>query len=109
MLHKPTLYYDGSCNFCVKCTEHWQKVLGDKVNFADLYESAGECGISMKEAIKKVHFTDAKGKTYSGAEAVFRMLSLKARYKPLLFLYKYLPGFAPIAEWAYVQVADRRK
>jgi predicted DCC family thiol-disulfide oxidoreductase YuxK len=65
--------------------------------------------ISPEYFESSVYFVDSEGSFCSGAQAVFKALSYAPNGKWLLRAYEKVPGFAPISEWGYRQVAGNRK
>ena len=106
---RPLLIYDGDCGFCVYWARYWQKLTGDRVEYRPYQEVAAQYPeISQAEFQRAVQFIAADGHRASAAEASFLTLS-HARGKGFwLWLYKNLPGFAPVSEWAYAFTAAHR-
>ena len=55
-----------------------------------------------------MQFIETDGRVYGGAEAVFRSLAYGPCGGVFSWLYRRVPGFAPVAEWVYQFVARRR-
>ena len=106
---KPLLIYDGNCTFCRKWIARWQGYTKDRVDYEPYQKVAKQFPqISQSEFESSVQLIE-NGKVYRGAEAVFRSLAYAPRKKCFLWLYRFLPGFAPATEWFYNIVAARRK
>jgi predicted DCC family thiol-disulfide oxidoreductase YuxK len=93
-MEKPILQYDGQCSFCVFWIERWKKIIGEKIE----YEPAEEI-----ESVRLI----LPGETLEGAGAVFKALTFSGR-NGFWRLYKNLPGFRPISEFAYRFIANHR-
>ncbi len=107
---KPVLIYDGDCGFCRLWIARWSPLTEEEV----VYRPSQEVGenypqISPEYFESSVYFVDPDGSFCSGAQAVFKALSYAPNGKWLLRAYEKVPGFAPISEWGYRQVAGNRK
>jgi predicted DCC family thiol-disulfide oxidoreductase YuxK len=107
---RPLLIYDGDCGFCFYWARYWQKLTGDRVDYRPYQEvSAQYPEISQAEFQRAVQFVAPDGHRASAAEASFLTLS-HARGKGFwLALYRHLPGFAAVSEWAYAFIAAHRE
>ena len=108
--NKPVLIYDGDCGFCRLLVARWGPLTGDAV----VYRSSQEAGdnypqISPEHFASAVYFIDLNGSFCSGAQAVFKTLAYAPNGKWLLRAYENVPGFAPVSEWVYRQIAKNRK
>lgn len=106
---KPVLIYDGDCEFC----RLWVARLSPLTKGAVVYRSSQETGksypqISPEHFAFSVYFVDPDGSFCSGAKAVFKTLAYAPNGKWLLRAYENIPGFAPVSEWGYRQVAKNR-
>lgn len=109
MESRPLLIYDGDCGFCRRWIARWKKQTGSRVTYAPFQEVAGRFPEIGREQFETgVVLLEPGGTIYSGAEAVFRILSAAGRRSPLLWLYQNAPGGAAVAEWIYRFVARRR-
>ena len=108
-IRRPVLIYDGDCGFCVYWARYWQKLTGERVAYHPYQEvSAQYPAIPQPDFQRAVQFITPAGQRASAAEASFLTLSY-ARGKSLwLWLYRRLPGFAPVAERAYAFTAAHR-
>ena len=105
----PVLLFDGSCAFCRSQVAHLRRRAGSAVEFAPFQEAAPRFPhLAVAELARAVHFVDADGSVSRGAEAVFRALAAPRGSHPLLWMYRRLPGFRPVVEWGYRQVARYR-
>jgi len=105
---KPLLIFDGDCHFCRRWIERWRELTRDAVEYAPFQEVADRFPEIPREHFEKaVHFIDADGSVYRGAEAVFRSLGNRAKISN--WCYQHVPGFAAITETAYAFVARRRR
>jgi predicted DCC family thiol-disulfide oxidoreductase YuxK len=103
----PLLIFDGDCHFCRRWIERWRELTRGTVDYAPFQEVADRFPEIPRENFEQaVHFVDADGSVYRGAEAVFRSLGQRGRVWS--WCYEHLPGFAPITEGAYAIVARRR-
>src|ERR1043165_4339981 len=105
---KPLLIFDGDCHFCRRWIERWRGLTAGAVEYAPFQEVADRYPEIPREAFEQaVHFIDADGKVYRGAEAVFRSLGWRAG--GWRWGYDHIFGFAAITEAAYAFVARRRR
>ena len=107
---KPVFIYDGDCGFCRLWIARWSPLTQEEVD----YRPSQEVGenypqISPEYFESSVYFVDPEGSFCSGAQAVFKALSYAPNGKWLLRAYERVPGFAPVSEWGYRQVAANRK
>src|SRR5579863_1588240 len=106
---RPRLIYDGDCGFCGYWARYWQKLTGDKVDYRPYQDVAADHPkISIAEFQRAVQYVAPDGRIASGAEASFETLSHARGRRAWLWLYRSLPGFAPLAEWTYAFIARRR-
>jgi predicted DCC family thiol-disulfide oxidoreductase YuxK len=106
---RPVLIYDGDCGFCGYWARYWQKLTGERVAYRPYQEVAAQYpAIALADFRRAVQFVAPDGRRASAAEASFLTLS-HARGKGVwLWLYRRLPGFAPLAERAYAFTAAHR-
>ena len=106
---RPLLIYDGDCGFCVYWARYWQKLTGDRVDYRPYQQVAARYPeISEAEFQRAVQYIAPDGRRASAAEASFLTLSHAPGKGFWLALYKHLPGFAPVSEWAYAFIAAHR-
>ncbi len=107
---KPLVIFDGECGFCRKYVESWRARTGDRMEYAPFQEVAERFPeFSRVEFEGAVQFLDVDGQRYSGAEAVFRVMSYVPGKGWWLWLYCRVPGFAPISRLVYRWIARHRK
>jgi predicted DCC family thiol-disulfide oxidoreductase YuxK len=106
---RPLLVYDGDCTFCVYWARYWQKLTGERVDYKPYQEAAAQHpAIPLADFQRAVQYIVPDGNVASAAEASFLTLS-HARGKGFwLALYRKLPGFAALTEWAYAVIAAHR-
>jgi predicted DCC family thiol-disulfide oxidoreductase YuxK len=106
---RPVLIYDGDCGFCVYWAHYWQRLTGERVTYRPYQQAAAEYpDIAIPEFQRAVQFIAPDGRRASAAEASLLTLS-HARGKGLwLWLYRRVPGFAPLAERTYAFTAAHR-
>ena len=106
---RPLLIYDGDCGFCVYSVRYWQKLTGDRVEYRPYQDVAAQFpDITKGEFQRAIQFIAPDGHRASAAEASFLTLS-HARGRGIgLWLYRYLPGFAPVSEYVYAFIAAHR-
>ncbi len=108
-MERPLLIYDGDCGFCRFWVETWKVSLGDRVDFAPSQEVASQFPqIPPEKFAEAVQLVLPDGRTFAGAEAVFRALALVPGKGWMLWLYEYLAGFALLIEWCYRIIARHR-
>jgi predicted DCC family thiol-disulfide oxidoreductase YuxK len=104
----PLLIYDGDCGFCVYWARYWQRLTGDRVEYRPYQEVAAQYpDITQAEFQRAVQYIAPEGRA-SAAEASFLTLSHASSKGFWLALYRYVPGFAPLSEWAYAFTAAHR-
>ena len=107
---RPTLYWDGDCDFCRRWVERCKEITGDRVEYA-LLQTASP---TIQEAaggkpFQRIVCLDNNGAILSGAEAALASLSTSTYSAScLLALYRLVPAFARVAEFAYGMIADHR-
>src|SRR5690349_876021 len=108
MIPRPLMLFDADCGFCRRWISRWQHFTGDRVDY-DSYQSAGDRfpDIPRENFAAAVHLIEPDGSHTSGAEAVFGALAHGGRRWPL-WMYRSLPGFAPVSEALYRVVARNR-
>lgn len=110
---RPTLLYDGDCGICRSWVAYWQMLTGDRVVYRPYQRAASDFpalaqkGLAPEDLAKAIYFVEPDGDIFSGAAATFRVLRDGGR-GVWDFLYRHLPGFAPISEAAYDFFARRR-
>jgi len=108
-LSKPLLLYDGECAFCRAWLARWRHVIGERIEYAPYQEAAERFhAIPREEFARAVHLVEPGGRHSRAAEAVFRALACAPRHGWGLWLYRFVPGFAPLAEACYAWIARHR-
>lgn len=107
---KPLVIFDGDCRFCRRWIERWREMTGAAVEYAPYQEVAARFPeIPRADFEKALHFINADGTIYRGAEAVFQSLGQVRSGRALVWCYEHLPGFAPVTETAYRFIARNRQ
>jgi predicted DCC family thiol-disulfide oxidoreductase YuxK len=104
-----TLIYDGDCGFCAYWVNYWRQLTGERVTYVPYQEVGAQYpSILADEFQSAVRYVAEDGQIARAAEASLLTLS-HARVGGLgLFLYRKLPGFAPVSESIYAFIAARR-
>ena len=107
---KPQMVYDGDCRFCRLWIRRWQRTTGDNIDFVPYRDAADRHPeIALKSFRRAVHLFEPDGRTFIGAHAVLRALSVGAgRHWPLR-AYERVPGVAPLTEACYWIIARSRR
>jgi predicted DCC family thiol-disulfide oxidoreductase YuxK len=106
---KPLLIFDGDCTFCRYWIRRWQHITHDRIDYAPLQHDALRAQfpeLARDQLERSVHLIEPDGRVHRGAEAVFRSQMCARRWP--LWLYKTVPGVAPVTEAAYAFVAAHR-
>ncbi|HXY98309.1 MAG TPA: lipase maturation factor family protein [Steroidobacteraceae bacterium] len=105
----PLLIYDGDCGFCGYWARYWQKLTGERVRYQPYQEVAAQYpAIPLADYQRAVQYLAPDGRRASAAEASFLTLSHAPGKGLWLSLYRRLPGFAALTEWAYAFIARHR-
>jgi predicted DCC family thiol-disulfide oxidoreductase YuxK len=106
---RPRLIYDGDCTFCGYWARYWQKLTGERVEYLPYQQASAQLpSIPLAEFQRAVQFVAPNGSIASAAEASFLTLNEAPGKRIWLFLYRKLPGFAPLSELAYAFIAAHR-
>jgi predicted DCC family thiol-disulfide oxidoreductase YuxK len=103
------MVFDGDCGFCKFWIERWSRATGGRIDYKPYQEVAlqyPEVPLSVFESAVQLIETD--GTVRSGADAVFRAMSLSGAQNWLLLLLRQIPAFDRCAAGAYVFVARHR-
>lgn len=108
--NSPTLYWDGDCDFCRRWVDRWKEISGEHVQYEllqtappDIQNAAGG------EPFQRIVYQDSNGQVVTGAEAALTSISTNtSSIFWLLTMYRHLPGFAMLAEFAYRMIAKHR-
>ena len=107
-LTRPVLIYDGDCSFCRTWVGFWQSLTGDALEYLPLQQASERFpDVSVEDCLKAVQFITNEGR-FSGAEGVCRFLAGVPGYSWLFWCYRFLPGFAFIANVVYRFIANHR-
>jgi predicted DCC family thiol-disulfide oxidoreductase YuxK len=106
---RPTLIFDGDCGICRTWVDYWHQLTGEQVAYRP-YQEAGKDfpHIAPDEFKRAMQLVEPDGKTYAGAAATFRLLTYAPARSWWWWLYRYVPGFAPLSEGAYSFLSKRR-
>jgi len=106
---RPRLIYDGDCAFCGYWARYWHRLTGESVDYVPYQEAAAQFpAILLSEFQRAVQYVAHDGRVASAAEASFLTLGMAPGKGIWLFLYRKLPGFAPLSELAYAFIAAHR-
>jgi len=107
--NRPLLIYDGDCGFCRYWVRYWDKLTGESIEYRPYQAVAREFpDIPPHDFEHAIQFVSPDGEICSGAEASFKTLSYAKGKQFWLRLYKKLPGFAWISEFAYLFISRHR-
>src|SRR5262249_49048382 len=86
----------------------WHQLTGNDVVYRPYQEAAKDFPhIPLDEFKRAMQLVEPDGKTFAGAAATFRLLTY-APARSWWWLYRYVPGFAPLSEGAYSFLSKRR-
>jgi predicted DCC family thiol-disulfide oxidoreductase YuxK len=108
---KPTIVFDGDCNFCRRWISRWRETTGERVEYVPFQDPSVAVRfpeLSREQCEQAVQLIDTDGSVHSAAEAVFRALAFSPRNRWPLRLYQHVPGIAPVTEFFYRSVAKHR-
>lgn len=108
---RPLLIYDGACDFCLQWVMRWRALTGEKVEYQPFQEIAHFFPeIELAEFESAVQLVDCDENLYSGANAIFELLSLSGskRWRLARWVYDRVPPLARLIESIYAWVAARR-
>ena len=106
---RPTFVFDGDCGICRTWVDYWRQLTGDKVAYRPYQEAAADFpAIPAGEFKHAVQLIEPDGQVYSGAGATFRLLSYAPSKGAWWWLYRHVPGFAPLSEAAYRFISGHR-
>jgi len=108
-LSAPVLIYDGDCGICREWVGYWLSLTGHRVIYRSYQSAAADYPhISIDAFRHSIQLIEPDGRVYSGAAATFRLLSHVPGHGLGWCLYRFLPGFAPLSEFAYRLSARHR-
>ena len=96
---RPLVLYDGECGFCKTWIARWRQRTGEAVD----YEASQVAGARFPEIAPEAFSAGGRssssrtGASFSGAEAVARLLALGGGRGAFLWIYRRVPGAAPAA------------
>ncbi|MBZ0210672.1 MAG: lipase maturation factor family protein [Hyphomicrobium sp.] len=106
---RPTFVYDGDCGICRTWVDYWRRLTGDAVVYRPYQDAAGDLPeIPIEDFKHAVQLIEPDGQVPSGAAATFRLLSYAPARGAWWWVYRTVPGFAPLSEWAYSFLSRRR-
>jgi predicted DCC family thiol-disulfide oxidoreductase YuxK len=106
---RPTLVYDGECAVCRRWVAYWQRLTDARVLYRPYQEAAADFpAIPASEFAQAIWLVEPGGGRHSGAAATYRVLSYAPGHGGWWWLYRHVPGFAPVSERAYAFFARRR-
>jgi predicted DCC family thiol-disulfide oxidoreductase YuxK len=103
------MVYDGDCGFCRLWVHRWKFLTRERVDYRPYQEVAGlypEVPLDRFQA--SVQLIEPDGTVSSGAQAVFKGLSIQPLFTWLPWAYRSVPGLAFFSEKAYGFVASHR-
>ncbi|MFP2768298.1 thiol-disulfide oxidoreductase DCC family protein [Oceanisphaera sp. KMM 10153] len=104
--HKLVVFYDGSCEGCIKDRaryEHWAGTGGHDIYWFDITgreEVLLSLGINPYKALRELHVQTAEGEVFSELDAYILLMQRVPRLKPLAWLIG-LPLIRPCLSWLY--------
>jgi lipase maturation factor 1 len=108
---RPLMLYDGGCNFCKFWIAKWRVATAGKID----YLASQDAGVAQQfpelpreQLDAAVQLIEPDGRVFHGAEAVFRSLAQIPSLRWPLWLYRDVPGVAPVSEAAYGFIASHR-
>lgn len=106
---RPVLAYDDDCTFCKRWVARWEQWTGDAIAYEPYQKLTTEFPEIPTEAFAEaVKLIEPSGRVTSGAAAVFRSLALGGATTLGWILYRRVPAFAPLCEFAYHFIARHR-
>jgi predicted DCC family thiol-disulfide oxidoreductase YuxK len=106
---KPLIVFDGDCGFCRFWISRWQSIADDRLDYAPYQEVASRFPeIPVEDFRRAVQLVLPDGSVRGGAAAVVRALAEVPRRGHWLALYRRVPGFGAVTEFAYRLIADHR-
>jgi predicted DCC family thiol-disulfide oxidoreductase YuxK len=109
MADQPLVIFDGRCGFCRIWIEYWKAITGGRLAYAPSQEVGDRYPqIPPEDFGQSVQFVTSSGEVLRGARAVFETLTFAPGMSWLMWLYRHVPGFAPVTEAAYRLIAGHR-
>jgi lipase maturation factor 1 len=105
----PLVIFDGHCGFCRIWVNFLAELTGERFRWAPSQEVGADFPQIPREQFgKSVQLVLPDETVESGARAVFHIFGAAPGYGWLPWLYRHVPGFAPVTELAYRFVASHR-
>ncbi len=106
---RATLVYDGECGICRTWIDYWRLLTGDRVDYRPYQEAAADFpDIPVRSFKQAIQLIELDGTVHAGAAASFRVVKYAPGHGAWWWMYKRVPGFAPVSEWAYGFFSRRR-
>lgn len=105
----PVLLYDGDCAICREWVNYWLSLTAERVIYRS-YQSALDDypQLDAADCRRSIQLIESDGTIYSGAAATLKLLSRLPGRGLGWWLYRYVPGFALVAELTYRLSARQR-
>lgn len=108
MIKLPLLIFDGGCKFCNIWIGYWQRLTGNRLNYAPYQQVANDFPqISKAEFSKSLKYISPDRQIFSGAQATYKTLEISGKWW-WMFLYTHFPPFAQISEFSYKIISHNR-
>ncbi len=108
---RATLVYDGDCAFCRAQADRVRRRVGGRVELVP-YQAVGDRfpSIPRDDLARAVHLVTPEGQVFTGAKAILAAAANRSRLaRAALHGYRYVPGFAAVAESVYRLVGRNRR
>ena len=105
---RPRVIWDGDCTFCRRWATRLYALTGETFAWTSLQKVEGGVTIEREHLEQAIHLQQDDGTTVRGAEAMCTILSQGGTRRWPLWLYRQVPGVAPIAERTYAWIAAHR-
>jgi predicted DCC family thiol-disulfide oxidoreductase YuxK len=107
---RPLLVYDGDCGFCRYWVDYWRRLIGDGIDYAPYQEVLEQFpDIAPSSFERAIYLIEPGGRRRRAAEAAFAVLARAPGRGAGAWAYRWLPGFAWIAERVYALIARHRE
>lgn len=108
MIKLPLLVFDGGCKFCNIWIGYWQRLTGNKLNYAPYQQVINDFPqISKEEFSKSLKYISPDRQIFSGAQATYKTLEISGKWW-WMFLYTHFTLFAQISEFSYKIISHNR-
>ena len=106
---RPTLIFDGDCGICRTWVDYWAQLTATR-RLPPLPGGGERFPANPASRVQRaMQLIVPDGTVYAGAAATFRLLTYAPARSWWWWLYRYLPGFAPLSEAAYSFLSQRRE